>query len=127
MIKAAEQLKDEDEKQLKRIEAKNQLESYIYNWRNQLDSKELAGKLPEEDVSTIRDTIKSTQEWLDANTTATTEEFEDKFKEVETKLKEIAMKMYATVGGGPDGIPDMSGMSGMSQPSSNKDVPDEVD
>jgi heat shock protein 1/8 len=104
MIKAAEQLKDEDEKLLKRIEAKNQLESYIYNWRNQLDSKELAGKLPEEDVTTIRDTIKSTQEWLDANTTATTEEFEDKFKEVETKLKEVAMKMYASAGGAPEDI-----------------------
>lgn len=129
MIKAAEQLKDEDEKQLKRVEAKNQLESYIYNWRNQLDSKELAGKLPEDDVSTIRDTIKSTQDWLDANNSATTEEFEDKFKEVETKLKEIAVKMYSNSSGIP-GMPDMSGMPGMSQPDSthdSHDAPDEVD
>ena len=121
MIKAAEILKEEDEKQLKRVEAKNQLESYIYNWRNQLDSKELAGKLPEEDVSTIRDTIKSTQDWLDANTSATTEEFEGKFKEVETKLKEIAIKMYANVGGMPDGMP-----GGMPEPD-EKATPDEVD
>ncbi len=118
MIKAAEQLKDEDEKVLKRIEAKNQLESYIYNWRNQLDSKELAGKLPEEDVTTIRDTIKSTQEWLDANTTATTEEFEDKFKEVEAKLKEVAMKMYASAGGAPEDV---------QQSSTQKDSVEEVD
>ena len=99
MIKIAEQQKEEDEKQIKRIEARNQLESYIYNWRNQLDSKELAGKLPEEDVKTIKDTVKSTQDWLDSNSSATTEELEDKYKEVEGKLKEVAMRMYAGMGG----------------------------
>jgi L1 cell adhesion molecule like protein len=99
MIRVAEQLKDDDEKQIKRVEARNQLESYIYNWRNQLDSPELSGKLPEADVKTIQDTIKSTQEWLDSNTTASTEEFEGKFKEVEGKLKEVAMRMYAGMGG----------------------------
>jgi heat shock protein 1/8 len=95
MIKLADQLKDEDEKQMKRVEARNQLESYIYNWRNQLDSPELAGKLPEQDVTEVRETIKSTQEWLDANLTATTEQYEEKFKEVESKLKQVAMKMYS--------------------------------
>lgn len=99
MIKIAEQQKEEDEKQIKRIEARNQLESYIYNWRNQLDSKELTGKLPETDVNTIQDTIKSTQEWLDSNNSATTEELEDKYKEVEAKLKEVTMRMYAGMGG----------------------------
>ena len=100
MIKIAEQQKEEDEKQMKKVEARNQLESYIYNWRNQLDSKELAGKLPEEDVKTIKDTIKSTQDWLDENSSATTEELENKYKEVETKLKDVAMRMYSGMGGG---------------------------
>jgi L1 cell adhesion molecule like protein len=122
MIKVAEQQKEEDEKQIKRVEARNQLESYIYNWRNQLDSKELAGKLPEEDVKTIQDTIKSTQEWLDTNSTATTEELEDKYKEVETKLKDIAMRMYAGMGAGMGGGEEATPDNNTSQP-----TVDEVD
>ena len=46
MIKDAERLKQEDEKNMKRVEAKNSLESYIYNWRNQMDNKEIADKNP---------------------------------------------------------------------------------
>lgn len=103
MIKAAEKLKDEDEKQLKRIEARNGLESYIYNWRNQINNKELTDKLDPSDVELVNNTVKTTQEWLDANTSATTEEFQDKQKECEQVLNQIVTKMYAESGMPPPG------------------------
>ena len=65
MIKDAERLKDEDEKNMKRVEAKNKLESYIYNWKNQVDNKEIADKLGDTGVETIRKCVKDTQEWMD--------------------------------------------------------------
>ena len=114
MIKAAELLKEEDEKQLKRVEAKNQLESYIYNWRNQMDNKELVEKMDESDVTLVKDTVKLTQDWLDANTQATTEEFDAKYKEVESQLKQVAMKMYSSGADGAPGAPGApGGMPGM--------------
>jgi heat shock 70kDa protein 1/2/6/8 len=95
MIKDAERLKDEDEKNMKRIEAKNKLESYIYNWKNQVDNKEIADKLGDTGVETIRKCVKDTQEWMDSNSSATTEEFESKMKECETTLNPFASQMYA--------------------------------
>ena len=103
MIKAAERLKDEDAAQLKRIEAKNGLESYIYNWRNQMDNKELVEKMDKSDVDKVQHVVKSTQEWLDNNTTATTEEYEAKQKECESQLNDIIKKIYADAGMPPPG------------------------
>jgi len=95
MIKDAERLKDEDEKNMQRVEAKNKLESYIYNWKNQVDNKEIADKLGDTGVETIRKCVKDTQEWMDSNSSATTEEFESKMKECETILNKFASQMYA--------------------------------
>jgi len=104
MIKEAERLKDEDEKNMKRVEAKNKLESYIYNWRNQTDNKEVADKIGESGIETIRQCVKETQEWLDGNSSATTEEFESKMKECETTLNPFASQMYAGAAGSMPGM-----------------------
>jgi len=139
MVKKAEQLKDEDEKNFKRVEAKNSFESYIYNWRNQLDNQELTSKLDASDVDKSKQIIKDMQTWLDANTTASAEEYEHKQKECEAHFNQLAQKMYAGAGGaggmpGGAGMPDMSqfaemmknGGAGMS-PKSSEPVVDEVD
>ncbi len=108
MIKAAEKLKEEDEKQLKRIEARNSLESYIYNWRNQMDNKEITEKMEASDVETIKSTVKSVQEWLESNLTATTEEYQDKLKETESILNPIITKLYSQAGASSGDMPAQS-------------------
>ena len=115
MVKKAEQLKDEDEKNYKRVEVKNSFESYVYNWRNQLDNQELTSKLDPADVEKSKEIIKDMQSWLESNTTATTEEFEHKQKECEAHFNQIAQKMYAGAGGqgGAGGMPDMSQFANM--------------
>jgi L1 cell adhesion molecule like protein len=94
MVKTADSLRDEDEKNFKRVEAKNGLESYIYNWRNQINS-ELGKNLPETDKATIERVVKETQEWLENHTTASEEEFKAKQKECESVLNEIITRMYS--------------------------------
>jgi L1 cell adhesion molecule like protein len=94
MVKEAERLKKEDESSMKRVEAKNKLESYIYNWRNQMDNKELTAKIGPANVELVTTCVKDAQTWLDSNTTATTEEFDAKYKEVEDKLKSVVTQMY---------------------------------
>lgn len=100
MVKAAEQYKEEDEKQRKRIEAKNGLENYLYNMRNNLKKgdTEAAKKAWAEAEPIVEAGIK----WLDENTTASTEEFEDKQKELEGKLMPIIQTMYSS-GAPPEG------------------------
>ena len=115
MVKKAEQLKDEDEKNFKRVEAKNSFESYVYNWRNQLDNQELVSKLDESEVEKSKSLIKDMQQWLESNTTASAEEYEHKQKECEAHFNHIAQKMYASAGGagGAGGMPDMSQFANM--------------
>ena len=124
MIRKAEQLKEEDELYLKRIEAKNSLESYVYNWRNQFDNKEIADKLGEEDLEKCKSVIQETQKWLDANTTASADEFEHKQKEVETFFTQYAQKMYgAAATGMPPDMAQFADMMGKVHDSQNQPKP----
>lgn len=95
MIKEAERLKAEDEANMKRVEAKNKLENFIYTWRNQLDNQEVTSKIGPENVELVNKIAKETQDWLDSNNSATQEELESKYKECESKLKQVSSKLYA--------------------------------
>jgi len=114
MIKKAEELRAEDEKNYARVEAKNKLESMVYSYRSQLDSEQFASLPQVEEAKTF---LKTQQDWLDANREATTEEFEAKTTEVESYFKELLGAMGQqggmpnTSGGMPGGMPDMSKIS----------------
>ncbi len=134
MIKKAEQLKEEDEKNFKRVEAKNSFESYVFNWRNQLDKDEIASKLPAEELEASKKLIKDAQTWLESNATATTEEFEHKQKELESHFNNLAQKMYSAggapggEGGAPGGgMPDMSQFADMMKKQQQQQTSQEVD
>jgi L1 cell adhesion molecule like protein len=114
MIKKAEQLKDEDDKNFKRVEAKNSLESYVYNWRNQLDNQELSSKLEASEVDKAKEMLKEMQTWLDANTTASADEFDGKRKECEQYFNQLAQKLYSQAGGAGMQMPGMP--EGMQMP-----------
>merc|ERR1712054_747933 len=68
MVADAEKFKEEDEKLKARVEARNELEGYLYGLKNQVADKEkLGAKLSEEDVETINDALETAIEWLDEN------------------------------------------------------------
>jgi L1 cell adhesion molecule like protein len=95
MLNEAEKYKEEDQKIKDRIEAQNKLETYLYNIKNTvIDSKETASKLSADDLDTVSSTVKDAMSWLDANTTASKDELEDKYKEVNDKLMPIITSMY---------------------------------
>jgi len=80
MVAEAEQFAAEDEAQRKRIEALNQLSSFVYGLKTQLgDSEGMGGKLGDEDKKTILATVKETTDWIDENgQTASVEDLEEK-------------------------------------------------
>jgi len=110
MVKTAEEFKTQDEEQRACIEARNVLESYIYNTRNSLKNGETdAAKAAWADAETI---IEEGIKWLDDHREETKEVFEEKMKEIEAKVNPIMTKMYSS-GAPPGGMPDMSAMGGM--------------
>ncbi len=84
MVQEAEEFADEDKKLKERIDARNSLETYVYNMKNQISDKDkLADKIDSEDKETIETAVKEALEWLDDNQSAEKEDFEEKLKEVE--------------------------------------------
>jgi len=119
MLKESEKYKEEDEKNRLRIESKNELENYVYNARNSITQADTPdAKAIKPDVEKI---VTATTEWLDNNTTASTEEYKDKKKEVEEELAPLMAKLYSgggapPPGGMPPGAGTMPGASGDKAP-----------
>ncbi|CAM6023217.1 unnamed protein product [Sphagnum balticum] len=104
MVQEAEEFADEDKKVKERIDARNSLETYVYNMKNQINDKDKLGdKIDSEDKETVETAVKEALEWLDDNQSAEKEDFEEKLKEVESVCTPIITKVYQKSGGpGPD-------------------------
>jgi heat shock protein 1/8 len=107
MVKEAENFKDEDEKQKKKLEAKNELENYVYNTRNSLKENK-----DEQYWKEAETTVEEAITWLNEHQNEDADIYSDKMKEVEEKVKPIIMKMYQSSEGGMPGM----GMPGMGMP-----------
>jgi len=119
MVNDAEKYKDEDEKEKNRITARNSAESYAYSLRNTLSEEGIKDKIEAGDKEKLESAINEMISWLDANQTATTEEFEGRQKELEAVASPIMMKIYQQggVGGGmPGGGMPGGGMPGGGMP-----------
>jgi heat shock protein 5 len=101
MVREAEEYADEDKKVKDRIDARNGLESYLYNMKNTLDDDEkgVADKLSSDDKEEIESTINEALDWLDENPEADKEEYEEKQKEVEAIANPILRNVYQGAGG----------------------------
>lgn len=99
MVAEAEEFAAEDEAQKKRIEALNNLSSYVYGLKTQVnDADGLGGKLADEDKKTLLDMVKETTEWIDDNgASASAEDLEEKLQEAQNVANPITAKLY---GGG---------------------------
>jgi len=119
MVKDAETFADEDKKLKEKVEARNELESFVYSLKNQLNDKEkLGAKISEEDKKTIEDAINDKIAWLDANQGAEAEEFKAKKKEVEDISNPIITKLY---GDGAGGAPPPEGGAEGGEEAADKD------
>merc|ERR1719379_2795146 len=103
MVADAEKFKEEDEKLKARVEARNELEGYLYGLKNQVADKEkLGAKLSEEDAETITDAVEKGIEWLEENQDAEAEQFKEQKKAVEEIVQPIISGLYGE-GGMPGG------------------------
>lgn len=103
MVNEAEKYKAEDEKQRDRVQAKNGLESYVYQMKQTMEDEKLKDKISEEDKKVVLDKCEEVIRWLDGNQSAEKEEFEDKQKELEKVYNPVITKVYQASGGAPPG------------------------
>lgn len=94
MIKDAEKFKEDDMKMKERLEAKNDLENYIYNARNSANTEEFKANVSEENVKKINELVKETIQWLEENDDCTKEEYSEKRKSLEDALTPIFMSAH---------------------------------
>jgi len=112
MVKEAEEYADEDKKTKDRIDARNALEGYCYNLKNQLeDEKGVGGKIESEEKEEISKAVQEALDWMEENQSAEAEEYKDKLKTVEKVVNPIMAKVYQAAGGagGAGGMPNFGG------------------
>ncbi|XP_060533639.1 heat shock protein 68-like [Cylas formicarius] len=95
MLSEAEMYKEEDEKQKLKVSARNQFEAYIFQLKQAVS--ECGDKLSSEDKSRVEQECADALKWLDSNTLAEKEEFEDRQKQLTSVCSPIMAKLY---GGG---------------------------
>lgn len=100
MINDAEKYAAEDEALKGKVEARNELESYSYSLKNQINDKEkLGAKLSDEDKETIETALEEKIKWLEAHPDAETEEYKEQKKELDEIVQPIMSKLYQGAGG----------------------------
>lgn len=99
MLSDAEKYKAEDDRQRERVSARNQLESYCFSVKQA--AEDAGTKLSDEDKKTITDQCSSALSWLDSNSLAEKEEFEDKLKELQKNCSPIMTKLHQGGAKGP--------------------------
>jgi endoplasmic reticulum chaperone BiP len=108
MVREAEEFAEEDKKVKERIDARNGLESYLYNLKNTLedDEKGVADNIKAEDKKELTDMIDEALDWMESHPEADKEEYSQKQKEVEQVANPI-MRSFYSGGAGGAGAEDM--------------------
>lgn len=104
LVEEAKEHEEEDKLRKEKIQARNSLESYVYQIKNTISDKDkLGGKIEEDDKQAIEDAIKETIEWLDDNNDETKEVYDEKYKELEEIVNPIFAKLYQSGAAHPPG------------------------
>ena len=99
MVRDAEALAEEDKKAMELVEAKNDLESYLYNARNSFRDEKVKDKLEPETIENAETILKEHIEWLDTHPEETKDSYVDRKKVAEDAIRPLLMKLYGATDG----------------------------
>merc|ERR1719310_2278613 len=101
MVNDAEKFAEQDAALKEKVEARNEIEGYLYGLKNQVADKEkLGAKLSEEDANTITEAVEEGIDWLDEHQDASAEEYKEQKKAVEDVVTPIISALYKDGQGG---------------------------
>lgn len=93
LVEEAAKHEAEDKARYERVEARNQLESYLYNSRNSLQEEKVKEKLGA-DAETALGSVQEGIDWLDNHQDEEKEAYVDYQKSMEDKIRPTMMKLY---------------------------------
>ncbi|RZF36346.1 hypothetical protein LSTR_LSTR008827 [Laodelphax striatellus] len=92
MLKEADKYRAEDDKLRESLAARNQLESYAFSVKQA--AEDAGAKLSDAEKKQVQDKCAATLAWLEGNTQAEKDEYEDKLKELQKECSPIMTKMH---------------------------------
>jgi len=98
MVKEAEDFAEQDKALKNKIDARNQLETYVYNMKSTIEDK-MKDKISDDDKSKVKEAVDQALEWLDENQDAEADDYKEKLKEVEDICNPIVASAYQASGG----------------------------
>ncbi|ELR12960.1 DnaK family protein [Acanthamoeba castellanii str. Neff] len=102
MVEEARQREDDDRLVRDRVQARNGLESYIYQVRNFVQREETTAALEAQDRQELEEVIRDSLEWLDDHPEADRGDYEEKRQEVEQVLGPILARVHNANGNRAD-------------------------
>lgn len=105
MVHEAEEFAEQDAAEKAKVQAKNELEAYLYNLKTTINDS-LGDKLDPAEKENLSQTVDDALTWLEDNPAATKEEYDGKQKEVEALANPLIKKAYEAAGGGASPAPD---------------------
>ena len=110
MVAEAEEFAEQDAAEKAKVQARNELEAYLYNLKNSINDT-LEGKLSDDDKSTLSSAVEDALVWLEDHPAAEKDEYNEKQKEVEQVANPILKRAYESTGtaGGQGGDDDFMG------------------
>ena len=94
MVADAEKYRKEDELQRETIEARNSLENYVYNVKQAAEDSSAEKKLNAADLETVKSKTQEVMAWLNRNSKAAKEEYEEKKEDLERVCSPIMAKLH---------------------------------
>jgi L1 cell adhesion molecule like protein len=107
MVEAAAAAAEDDKKAMERVEAKNELEGYLYNARNTVREDKVKEKLGADEIAKAEEVLKGHIDWLDAHGDDDKETYKARYEEAQNEIRPLLMKLYGAQdfsgkGGAPD-------------------------
>ncbi|XP_066585305.1 major heat shock 70 kDa protein Ab-like [Prorops nasuta] len=92
MLAEAEKYRDQDKEQREKVEARNKIESYVFNVKQSV--QDCGDKLGDSDKKVVTDLCDDTIRWLDNNTLAEKEEYNHKLEDLQRQISPIMTKIH---------------------------------
>jgi len=95
LVQEAARFKAEDDALREKIEAKNSLQSFVYQLRNSLNEPNISSNISDSDRTALENAIQDTIQWIDNETAlCSKEEYESKRKALEKISNPIFSRLY---------------------------------
>ncbi|XP_062182126.1 heat shock 70 kDa protein BIP4-like [Phragmites australis] len=106
MVREAEEFAEEDRKVRERVDARNKLETYVYNVKSAVDGGKMADKMEAEEKDKLEEAVMEANEWLDGNPDAEKEDYDEKLRELEDVCNPVISAVYQRSGDAREGSND---------------------